>query len=258
MLESGSARTPRVTSVFQPWAEPGGVDPGSGWRSDALVADGGCVVPIPTRPLLQEGERLRRRRTADKRTESLLRKSRKAVAIEPQHLVDPATGRKVVPDALTPSGRPVELKPNTPSGRRAGKKQRNMNGQPVGRVGLYITARKVGEMESLLAKRISGILGSGLTPLLRAHEFRKCGQVYVSERGDVSWVVHVQRSRWNDETEAQFTINEGIYTPGVVGAYLGRPEPSALKLVDCCLSVRIGCSVNQVRQVVESRCVRRS
>lgn len=95
-------------------------------------------------------------------------------------------------------------------------------------------------MESLLAKRISGILRSGLTPLLRAHEFRKCGQVYVSERGDVSWVVHVQRSRWNDETEAQFTINGGIYTPGVVGAYLGRPEPSALKLVDCCLSVRIG------------------
>jgi hypothetical protein len=38
-------------------------------------------------------------------------------------LIDPKTGRKVVPDALTPSGRPVELKPNAPSGRRAGAQQ---------------------------------------------------------------------------------------------------------------------------------------
>jgi hypothetical protein len=32
-------------------------------------------------------------------------------------------GEKLRPDALTPSGRPVELKPNTPSGRRQGAKQ---------------------------------------------------------------------------------------------------------------------------------------
>ena len=35
-------------------------------------------------------------------------------------LVDPKTGKTVIPDALTPSGRPIELKPNTPSGRAAG------------------------------------------------------------------------------------------------------------------------------------------
>lgn len=29
-------------------------------------------------------------------------------------LIDPATGKTVKPDAVTPSGRPVELKPNTP------------------------------------------------------------------------------------------------------------------------------------------------
>lgn len=32
-------------------------------------------------------------------------------------------GEKLRPDALTPSGRPVELKPNTPSGHRQGAKQ---------------------------------------------------------------------------------------------------------------------------------------
>ena len=42
---------------------------------------------------------------------------------EPQSYIDPKTGKKVVPDAVTPSGRPVELKPNTPSGRAQGARQ---------------------------------------------------------------------------------------------------------------------------------------
>ncbi len=42
---------------------------------------------------------------------------------EPQNLIDPATGKKVIPDALTPSGVPVELKPNTSSGKSQGKRQ---------------------------------------------------------------------------------------------------------------------------------------
>jgi len=41
-------------------------------------------------------------------------------------LIDPATGKKCRPDAITPKGHPVELKPNTPSGRRRGKKQIEM------------------------------------------------------------------------------------------------------------------------------------
>jgi RHS repeat-associated protein len=42
---------------------------------------------------------------------------------EPQDLVDPLTGRKVVPDAVTPSGRPLELKPDTLSGHKSGAQQ---------------------------------------------------------------------------------------------------------------------------------------
>jgi hypothetical protein len=38
-------------------------------------------------------------------------------------LKDPATGKTVKPDAVSKSGRPVELKPNTPSGRAAGRRQ---------------------------------------------------------------------------------------------------------------------------------------
>ncbi len=38
-------------------------------------------------------------------------------------LEDKITGKKLHPDALTPKGNPIELKPNTPSGRQAGKRQ---------------------------------------------------------------------------------------------------------------------------------------
>jgi RHS repeat-associated protein len=38
-------------------------------------------------------------------------------------LTDPETEKTVIPDAITPSGRPLELKPNTPSGRRSGQRQ---------------------------------------------------------------------------------------------------------------------------------------
>jgi len=42
--------------------------------------------------------------------------------VEPR-LTDPKTGKTVIPDAVTPSGHPIELKPNTPSGRAKGSQQ---------------------------------------------------------------------------------------------------------------------------------------
>jgi hypothetical protein len=38
-------------------------------------------------------------------------------------ITDPVTKKELRPDALTPKGHPLELKPNTPSGRAAGKRQ---------------------------------------------------------------------------------------------------------------------------------------
>jgi hypothetical protein len=49
-------------------------------------------------------------------------KARPGWQSEPR-LVDPTTGKTVVPDAVTPRGHPVELKPNTPSGRASGERQ---------------------------------------------------------------------------------------------------------------------------------------
>jgi RHS repeat-associated protein len=53
-------------------------------------------------------------------------------------LVDPATGRTVKPDAVTPKGHPIELKPNTPSGRAAGKRQLPKYERATGKKGRVI------------------------------------------------------------------------------------------------------------------------
>ena len=95
-------------------------------------------------------------------------------------------------------------------------------------------------MTSQFTRRIDGILKSALTPLLRSRGFRKRGPVYVAEHGEVTWLVDVQKSQWNDRNEAQFTVNGGVYVPGVVSGYSRRPDPAEPKMVDCCLSVRIG------------------
>lgn len=95
-------------------------------------------------------------------------------------------------------------------------------------------------MTSLFTQRIDGVLKAGLTPALRARGFRKERALYIAELGEVSWLVDIQKSRLNDPSEAQFTVNGGVYVPGVVSGYLRRPDPKTPKMPDCCLSVRIG------------------
>lgn len=53
-------------------------------------------------------------------------------------LTDPNNGKTVKPDAVTPGGRPVELKPNTPTGRRKGRRQLPAQERATGKKGRVI------------------------------------------------------------------------------------------------------------------------
>jgi large repetitive protein len=65
-------------------------------------------------------------------------KSKEGWESEPQYYTDPATGKKAVPDIVTPTGRPIELKPNTPSGRRQGARQIKKYERATGKKGRVI------------------------------------------------------------------------------------------------------------------------
>lgn len=90
-------------------------------------------------------------------------------------------------------------------------------------------------------ERLNKILKEWFTPFVESAGFQKNGLVYHASLGvNLSWLIDIQRSRWNDNVEASFTLNCGVYIPGIVSTYLEREEPKNKKLVDCCVSARIG------------------
>jgi hypothetical protein len=95
--------------------------------------------------------------------------------------------------------------------------------------------------------RLKWVLKLWLAPLLKSYGFKKSGGAYVREDRELAWLVDVQRSLWNDAFEVQFTLNCGIYVPGVVSTYVNRPEPATAKLKNCCITARIGMLSNSKR-----------
>lgn len=89
-------------------------------------------------------------------------------------------------------------------------------------------------------RRVNGILKASLTPFLKSLGFHKTAMVYRAQQADLTWIINVQLSQWNDDEHVSFTLNGGIYVPGVVSRYSPRPEPIRPSLLDCCVSVRIG------------------
>jgi hypothetical protein len=95
--------------------------------------------------------------------------------------------------------------------------------------------------------RLNAILRDWITPLLESQHFRRRKRSYEKQLDGLSWLVEVQHSHWHDATESQFTVNCGVYIPGVVSAYLNRPERRIIDSTDCCIHQRIGLLAEQQR-----------
>lgn len=70
--------------------------------------------------------------------------------------------------------------------------------------------------------------------------FKKRGNLYVREVGHLLHMVDVQYSRWNDAGQLSFTLNCGIFIPGVTSRFRNAREPKAPRPIDCCVSARAG------------------
>jgi hypothetical protein len=64
--------------------------------------------------------------------------------------------------------------------------------------------------------------------------------VYEKKFDGLTWIVDIQRSHWDDAAQAQFTLNCGVFIPGVTSLYLNRPDRIRIDTTDCCVHVRIG------------------
>jgi hypothetical protein len=92
----------------------------------------------------------------------------------------------------------------------------------------------------MLKDRASKILSEAATATLKTRGFKKRGKAYIRQTGRLGHMVDTQFSRWNDGKEVSFTLNCGIYIPGVTSTFSNSPEPNHPKLEDCCINVRVG------------------
>lgn len=91
-----------------------------------------------------------------------------------------------------------------------------------------------------LKDRAKRILAESAAPCLLKSGFSKNGNRFVRATGKFAHVIEVQYSRWNNTDELTFTFNCGVWLRGVTSAYLKNPEKSEPRILDCCISARVG------------------
>jgi hypothetical protein len=91
-----------------------------------------------------------------------------------------------------------------------------------------------------LKVRMNALLREVIWPTVASQGFISTKDTYTKELDHLTWVIDIQRSRWSDVEEAQFTMNCGVFLPAVTSVYLDRPEATNIGLTDCCVHARLG------------------
>jgi hypothetical protein len=91
-----------------------------------------------------------------------------------------------------------------------------------------------------LAARYRNLVELWIAPYLTERGFTRSKDGYLCAVSSLAWYIEIQRSRLNSKGRHEFTINCGVFIPGVVSAYSVRPAPQFPQLVDCSLYARIG------------------
>lgn len=89
-------------------------------------------------------------------------------------------------------------------------------------------------------KRREAFMTRLITPILRDAGFSGGPSKFSRAEGSLQHVVEVQRSQWNTSTDRQFTLNCGVFVPGVVSVFRDAADPRVPSLGDCCMFVRVG------------------
>jgi len=92
----------------------------------------------------------------------------------------------------------------------------------------------------MIRKRFSALVETWIWPVLQGYGFYRVKDLFVSERGYLSWCVEIQRGKWRTPERMEFTFNVGVCVPGVVSLYLGQGTADCTSFTNCCIHTRIG------------------
>jgi len=95
-------------------------------------------------------------------------------------------------------------------------------------------------MASPYERRVQSILKEYVTPLLTERGFVRDRSLYYRRLNEITWLLEVERSGFNDATQANFTITCGVYVPKVIAREMGRKDPARPMQTDCPLHARLG------------------
>ena len=102
-------------------------------------------------------------------------------------------------------------------------------------------------MSSEIGKRIDAIVGGALAARLKEHGYRKKGRTFHRRGDDGTCIVHVQASQSNLGGGGSFTINLGVYFPGIEEPLSGGAPSDPPREVDCTLRQRLGGLMPDIR-----------
>lgn len=91
----------------------------------------------------------------------------------------------------------------------------------------------------MLSRRVAKIIKTRVSPFLLGLGFERLGTIYYVVCADVEWLIEIQRGKWSGNGVVDFTINYGVYVPGIVGWYSGADESGGPKSNLCCILKRV-------------------
>ncbi len=94
-------------------------------------------------------------------------------------------------------------------------------------------------------KRAAAIIKKWLTPTLQARGFTKKGRVYIRILPDVMHLMDIQQSDSNKKTAVSYTLNIGVYVPGVGATAFHGPTPTKFTAATGIIHARPGLLVDR-------------
>ena len=88
--------------------------------------------------------------------------------------------------------------------------------------------------------RVDEVLQGSIAEILKLRGYRKHANLHVRAVGAVCHMIEVQFSSWSPKNADRFTLNCGVYVPGVTSVFWNKPEPQRPKLTDSSIYVRVG------------------
>lgn len=88
--------------------------------------------------------------------------------------------------------------------------------------------------------RLKGIQLRLLHESLGKFGYSKHGNLYACKESELVRVIDLNKSKTSSKSEITFTLDCGIYIPGVVAFYCNKSESKLSQITDCCIHARIG------------------